>query len=478
MARPRFEPLARPLAARRAPTVRLLTLVLAALAPWMIGGCRAVDNAQVDVLERELRQQEGYIYELEDYLIEYSEKLRECRTCPPNAAPVTSRTARPRGGLLQPTLADDRPAAPTPRGGSQRPIAPVDAPAPEIDPPVDSSRVAPHAAPPAEPEAEPFEPEVLETPDLEIGPSAAASAYDASPIATSPPGDEAPPFIPDPADYQIDVDDDATMATAPAGPQSRGVSIDALAGPSLAPAGPIDPPAESSRLVPTKLVIRRLFVEPASDDGEAPASLLVVVEAINATDEPVDADGEISLMVMTGESQDSLQRVERWDFTTDETQAAWQSSHLGDGLHLQLPLAHPQLPEGPLQLFAKLVSPGGGKLLASASFQAQELTSMAAAETTDAESVRAASDEVTTAVAESPVVPAQAIATAASSRPPAPVTKWRASSEPQLLNHAPGASTAPKSFSGWTRQPPGGRAPFTTPQTAAETSGRDWQPFR
>ncbi|MEM9660587.1 MAG: hypothetical protein AAF961_19655, partial [Planctomycetota bacterium] len=42
-------------------------------------GCRGVDNVQVDVLERDLRQQEDYIYELEDYLVEYSEKLRACR---------------------------------------------------------------------------------------------------------------------------------------------------------------------------------------------------------------------------------------------------------------------------------------------------------------------------------------------------------------------------------------------------------------
>ena len=70
---------------------------------WCLGaviytpGCRAVDNAQVDVLERDLRQQEDYIYELEDYLMQYSEKLRQCRSCQATApAPTAARAdARP-----------------------------------------------------------------------------------------------------------------------------------------------------------------------------------------------------------------------------------------------------------------------------------------------------------------------------------------------------------------------------------------------
>src|SRR5262245_50405578 len=51
------------------------------VAAFGLAGCRAVDHAQVDVLERELRQQEDYIYELEDVVMTYSEKLRECRSC-------------------------------------------------------------------------------------------------------------------------------------------------------------------------------------------------------------------------------------------------------------------------------------------------------------------------------------------------------------------------------------------------------------
>jgi hypothetical protein len=472
MARPRIETHHCCPPARWPRQLRGLTLAVAALSPWMSGGCRAVDNAQVDVMERELRQQEDYIYELEDYLIEYSEKLRECRTCPPSSA--TTRSSSPRRGILTPTLADDRPSTTgTAQGGNRQPSPPIDDPAPPIDPPA----AEPEAELPSQPDAEPFSPEDLEAPDLEIGPSAAADQYDASPIATTPPGDEAPPYIPDPADYQLDVDA-ADVAAAPAGetPPPVDASADVATGPSLAPAGPIDAHAEPARLAAQQLVIRKLFSEPASDDGSTPASLLVVVEAVNATNEPVDANGEISLMVMTGESQESLQRVERWDFTAEETQAAWQSSHLGDGLHLQLPLTNSQLPEGPLQLFAKLVNQDGEKLLARVSFQAGELTSM------DAVAPAAvATEEVTPAVAEEEVAYVQPPKSAAQSQLPAPLpaaTKWRASSEARLSGPSSGTNSAPKTPTGWMRQPPGGRAPFATPQTAAGGDGRDWQPFR
>ena len=64
-------------------------------------------------------------------------------------------------------------------------------------------------------------------------------------------------------------------------------------------------------------------------------------------------------MVMAGETQEALKRVDRWDFTAEETQAAWQSSQLGDGLHLELPLATGPLPEGPLELWARLVNADG-----------------------------------------------------------------------------------------------------------------------
>ncbi|HYO24636.1 MAG TPA: hypothetical protein VEQ85_06760, partial [Lacipirellulaceae bacterium] len=85
-----------------------------------LSGCRAVDNAQVDVIERELRQQEDYIYELEDYLMEYSEKLRECRACQTplqSGAPAPGAARRQSSATLpgEPTIADDARRSSAPR---------------------------------------------------------------------------------------------------------------------------------------------------------------------------------------------------------------------------------------------------------------------------------------------------------------------------------------------------------------------------
>ena len=92
--------------------LRASPLAACCAAAPLASGCRAVDNAQVDVLERELRQQEDYIYELEDYLMEYSEKLRQCRSC---AAPMMI-------GKLLPVAPRRRPASR--RWPTTRPLPP------------------------------------------------------------------------------------------------------------------------------------------------------------------------------------------------------------------------------------------------------------------------------------------------------------------------------------------------------------------
>ena len=78
----------RPLS-EESPTERRHWLPLLALClPCLFGvvGCRSARDNQIDLLERELRVQEDYIYELEDYVVEYSEKLRACRSCPQQTA--------------------------------------------------------------------------------------------------------------------------------------------------------------------------------------------------------------------------------------------------------------------------------------------------------------------------------------------------------------------------------------------------------
>ncbi len=438
-------------------------------------------------MERELRQQEDYIYELEDYLMEYSEKLRECRSCQmAMAAPAKSaqRSSAPPTG--EPTIADDRPRSQAPQRGQRGRVAPP------VEPFEEPSTVEP-AAPEAEPEPQAIDPTQLEAPELDVPPTSDLQWKNAAPIATTPagsaPGDEAPPYIPDPANYQFEIEplaiDDAALV-AEAAPQEVSetpsptlpeltLSEPELSEPALSE--PMLPPtADPSRLIAEKLNIRCIYAEPANPDtGKAP-SLLVVVEALNATDEPVDANGEISLMVMAGEDQASLQRIDRWDFTAEETVASWQSSPLGDGLHLELPLNKAELPAGPIELWARIVRDDGTKLLARVPFAVDQLTSLEAAEAEPGEDTAPAQvHEV-----EPPTIVAATAETAdaGASPDPEPISQWRASSQPLQTGRVEGfASTTDAQGGGWTSQPAGGRAPLpTTPRVAAGQGGKPrWQ---
>jgi hypothetical protein len=81
--------------------------------------------------------------------------------------------------------------------------------------------------------------------------------------------------------------------------------------------------------------------------------------------------------VMTRDESGTMRRVERWDFTPEETASAWQSSQLGDGLHLELPLASAELPtDADLELWARIVTADGRKLLTQVPLEPATLASM------------------------------------------------------------------------------------------------------
>jgi len=136
-----------------------------------------------------------------------------------------------------------------------------------------------------------------------------------------------------------------------------------------------------------RLEVAQLFR--GEGDDFSPQNLLTVIEALDANGEPVDLDGEVSLMVMFSDSSNSdssntdgaegapLMRLKRWNFTAEETIAAWQSTDLGDGLHLELPLEKLRLPKTPLELWVRLVTADGRKLLAQLPFEASQLTDIA-----------------------------------------------------------------------------------------------------
>lgn len=359
--------------ARRARRLSRTCWLLSCLMVLALGGCRHIDNAQVDVLESELRKQEDYIYELEEYLMEYSEKLRQARAMqcetvmPPKSAPNAVSSG-------EPTLDVDTVKRPTlPMNGRNKlaPAAKPSLPAPSATteaPPAGAAAIPPatlevEPAPPAEE----INPDEMEAPALEIGPG-----VQASPFKKTFESAEAPLLIPDPIDYQADDDELAAGSARPNQVEEPSEADPETAAPQLAA-----PQVNAERLSADHLQIRRVFAERPEPDGEAIASLLVVIETLNATDEPVGADGGASLMIMNRDESGAMRRVERWDFTPEETAAAWQSSQLGDGLHLELPLAEAQLPGGALELWARVLAADGRKLLTQIPLEPTQLVSMA-----------------------------------------------------------------------------------------------------
>ena len=118
------------------------------------------------------------------------------------------------------------------------------------------------------------------------------------------------------------------------------------------------------------MVVKQLF---RSDVGEGPPSkLLAVVETHDPQGEPVSFSGEVSLMVMTADADKPL-RLKRWDFYPADAAAAWQESHLGAGLHLELPLGKTRLSAEPLELWVRIVHDDGHKLLAQLPFERDAL---------------------------------------------------------------------------------------------------------
>lgn len=465
------------------------------LAISAFAGCRHIDNAQVDVLESELRKQEDYIYELEEYLMEYSEKLRQARAmqCETTVAPKSGSSG---SSITEPTLDVDSVKRPTlPMNGRNKlaPSAKPSLPAPPAttEAPPAGAEALPAAKEPATPPAEEVAPDEMEAPALEIGPG-----VQALPFKKTSESAEAPLLIPDPIDYQADAEELVAEATSPVEADSGLAASAASQAEELnvasetAESAPLlaAPQVSAERLSADHLQIRRIFAERPASETEAIASLLIVVEALNATDEPVSAEGEASLMIMARDESGAMRRVERWDFTPEETAAAWQSSQLGDGLHLELPLAKSQLPEGGLELWARVVGADGRKLLTQIPLEPTQLASMA---DFNAEGSLAAEESVTP-TPEAPIAEPtpndepsdnqMAVSSIRKTVAEEPKPNWRPSSVRLNENRVEGfATTAGEPAARVASSATESSAKPTWKRSAAAAAGetkRDWAPFR
>ena len=410
-------------------TAGLRLLLLYGITSFLLmaaGGCRSGRDNQIDLLERELRSQEDYIYELEDYVVEYSEKLRDFRCTTPHE---TIHYSKPQSS----SSANHHQSKRAKRAAEQAEVVDLDEEEMvELDEPLpDEEEIEEESAPP-----ERIIPEELDIPELEIGgpvgqtepvdpfSEVSLAAYEEEAQAT-----RQQIFIPDPALFEAaalaesqsalfesgaEIETQSTLFEAGAETDSQsdeefsrelfGDSEESIEAAVEIPAGKFAEDSIPERTVledestfadrtAEQLVVTQLF----RSGGElaAPSSLLIVVEARDAYDEPVDLNGEVSLMVMTADAH-SPQRLHRWDFTREETSTAWQSSELGDGLHMELPLAETLLPSKSLEIWVRLVTQDGRKLLTQLPFETRELVAIDA-ETTDAETTDAeTTDEETT----------------------------------------------------------------------------------
>ncbi len=345
---------------------KTLLLVLACLGAV---GCRSTSDNQIDLLERELRTQEDYIYELEDYVVEYSEKLRDsrCSTYPQQAVVYTEQLG---DSQPAPAYSSKKRSKKKTRRSSAKESSVVEKTEDNLPTPEQDEPKTPQHTPESSPEE--IAPEDLEVPDLdfEIG-DPVTELENVNPLrqaASTKVETRRTPRgvlrIPDPVNFEPEVLETVLMSEDLGDQEFVEEMFD-------------DDPLELTDRVAERVEITQIFSD--GDVSGSPQSLLAVVEALDANNEPVDLDGEVSLMVMTGD-RESPERLKRWNFDAEETMAAWQSSDLGDGLHLELPLEELELPQGDVELWVRLVTTDGRKLLAQLPFEPTQLTSISSYE--------------------------------------------------------------------------------------------------
>lgn len=464
-----------PISPRRSVSLLILLGLSTALLVGL-AGCRSTADNQIDLLERELRVQEDYIYELEGYVVDYSEKLRDCRSCSPSQTAVYSEEVY----QAEPKKKESTKPAPS-RSRSKKEKSILDKPDADLP------------SPQQEQQAPEFSPEDLEVPDeldLELeDPVTDNRRVDSSTQQVAAieldhePADGRVLMIPDPVDFN----DAAELAL---NDTEEALSDEAYDDESYSDENYDDQMIEDQQLEATsatvdriaqRLEITKLFV--GEGDGESAQNLLTVVEALDENGEPVDLDGEVSLMVMSTDDSGQLKRIKRWNFTPEETISAWQSSDLGDGLHLELPLETAELPDGPIELWARLKSADGRKLLTQLPFEATGLgqlddpapqTEAAQAEFAEAEpsSVNPLRRKSRSSSADDKLTLAsQSTSDKPTHGKPAsdqPSSRWRSSMH-RTDRTSEGFASTTSTATGWTKQLPG-RLPTAPPKMAIRPS--------
>ncbi len=485
-------------------------LFVIAVFPCLLPGCRTAQDNQIELLERELRTQEDYIYELEDYVVQYSERLRNIRcaqTVEIDSEPYLQKSIVNKSHRVEDSNAADSARSDSENRGELSDELPEPA-APQIEPdPIDGFDLDDFEPPPLQIEEQQGRTTRGTTDGLALMEEDLPEVLQAS-------EERLQHEIPHPADFaeqsaEADQDSEsedpepiqlATVEDLFEDQDVEEISHEEVAtheeeiADEIEVDGSIQESSQNSLVaeqfeLPVRVALAQLF---RNDEPGQPQSLLAVVEGYDRTDEAVPFTGEVSLMVLAP-GKNKPRRVKRWDFTPEDVAAAWQSSHLGDGLHLELPLEETALPTSLLQLWVRVVDEQGEKLLARESFSSEQLAGLevetGAKELTPesptliAENTEPSSETSPDAdESESSQVERLAVKSSQGSKLNGS-TGWRTSTQ-RTDSDVQGYDSTVKKTSGWTAQPNGGRYPHlnkghvktATNQGPIWTSGHVKQP--
>lgn len=426
---------------------------LFAFALWqcLLPGCRTPQDNQIELLERELRTQEDYIYELEDYVVQYSERLRNIRCA--QAIEIEPETYDKNSVLKKSHRVKDSDLGDSPSSDSEdRTDSSDDSPKPK------TIQIEPEPV-------QGFDPDDFEPPPLNIE-NQQGKVIIGTTDGLAVVGESAPRSNPV---TELELPDPVAFSAEGGEPepseQIQRVAVEDLfddqevESAHYAEQASYQAQGEMSEELPETIRVAQIF---RNDEPGQPQTLLAVVEGYDAAEEAIPFAGEVSLMVSApGESKP--RRLKRWDFTLDDVSAAWQSSHLGDGLHLELPLEATKLPEEALQLWVRVINHQGEKRLARHSFERDRLAGLevetGAKELTPDSPVQVAEDSAAEPESDEadPVVERLAAKSLKRARSKNS-SGWRTSTVRTDMD-AQGFDSTVKKTSGWTAQPHGGRYP-------------------
>jgi len=317
-------------------------LLLVACLACLPLGCKTTDPA-AELLESELRAQEDQIYHLDREVDRLYDQLASARR---NNQSLRQQLAKqPRGGT-------DAAA------GSSRPRvdrgAPANSPRPSAAESKPRSNATGPSLPPAivpVPDPNSMDPEDLQVPQIELGPT-----HDSPrPSAANPAAEEekAPPTGQSPTE-------------PPAGGEASGRispprnERDPGDDPDLAAASGEVPNVNVARIALNSRLTGGLDVDGQPGDE----ALVVVIEPQNSAGQYLPLPGDLSIEVIDPQADPSLREFARWDFDASETVPFMKRSLLGKGIHLNLPWpAEPPSTES-MQLLVRYRTPAGTELVA------------------------------------------------------------------------------------------------------------------